>query len=59
MKEKVLITGSSGFIGLQLSNLLETKNEFDILKVSRKKIKEGDGTRELEINSTTDWSNLL
>ena len=44
MKEKVLITGSSGFIGLQLSNLLETKNEFDILKVSRKKIKENQKT---------------
>tara|TARA_B100000029_G_scaffold273909_1_gene268675 strand:+ start:4094 stop:5026 length:933 start_codon:yes stop_codon:yes gene_type:complete len=58
MKDKVLITGSSGFIGMHLNDLLKSKSELFVLKVSRRKLKDDD-TKELEISSSTDWSNLL
>ena len=40
MKDKVLITGSSGFIGLHLNDLLKSKSELFVLKVSRRKLQE-------------------
>ena len=58
MKDKVLITGSGGFIGMHLNDLLKSKSELFVLKVSRRKLKDDD-TKELEISSSTDWSNLL
>ena len=63
MKSKVLITGSSGFIGKNLINFLKEKKEFSLVTVSRDKPELVDDTKNhfqvSSIDSSTDWSNSL
>ena len=63
MKSKVLVTGSSGFIGKNLINFLKEKNEFSLVTVSRDDPKLNDETKNhfqiSSINSLTDWSEPL
>ena len=63
MKSKVLITGSSGFIGKNLINFLKVKNEFSLVTVSRDDLKLNDEIKNhfqiRSISSSTDWSEPL
>ena len=63
MKSKVLVTGSSGFIGKNLINFLNEKKEFSLVTVSRDNPKLDDDTDShfqlSSIGSLTDWSKPL
>ena len=63
MKSKVLVTGSSGFIGKNLINFLNEKKEFSLVTVSRDNPKLDDNTDNhiqlSSIGSLTDWSKPL
>tara|TARA_B100001750_G_scaffold240325_1_gene249829 strand:- start:3043 stop:3993 length:951 start_codon:yes stop_codon:yes gene_type:complete len=63
MKSKVLVTGSSGFIGKNLINFLKVKNEFSLVTVSRDDPKLNDEIKNhfqiRSISSSTDWSEPL
>ena len=63
MKSKVLVTGSSGFIGKNLINFLKEKKEFSLVTVSRDDPKLDDDTKNhfqiSSIGSSTDWSKPL
>ena len=63
MKSKVLITGSSGFIGKNLINFLKEKKEFSLVTVSRDDPRLDDNTKNhfqiSSIGSSTDWSKPL
>ena len=63
MKSKVLVTGSSGFIGKNLISFLKEKKEFSLVTVSRDDPKLDDDTKNhfqiSSIGSSTDWSKPL
>ena len=63
MKSKVLVTGSSGYIGKNLINFLKVKNEFSLVTVSRDDPKLNDEIKNhfqiRSISSSTDWSEPL
>ena len=63
MKSKVLVTGSSGFIGKNLINFLKEKKEFSLVTVSRDDPRLDDNTKNhfqiSSIGSSTDWSKPL
>ena len=63
MKSKVLVTGSSGFIGKNLIGFLKEKKEFSIVTASRDNPKLDDDTKNhfqiSSIGSSTDWSKPL
>ena len=63
MKSKVLVTGSSGFIGKNLIGFLKEKKELSLVTVSRDDLKLDDDTKNhfqiSSIGSLTDWSKPL
>ena len=63
MKSKVLVTGSSGFIGKNLINFLKEKKEFSLVTASRDDPRLDDNTKNhfqiSSIGSSTDWSKPL